>query len=47
MEIYRTPDQAFADIGDFPFAPHYCELSSGQRVHYVDEGPRDAPSGSQ
>lgn len=43
MEIYRTPDDAFADIDDFPFAPHYAELSSGLRVHYVDEGPRDAP----
>jgi haloalkane dehalogenase len=44
----RTPDEAFAGIDDFPFAPHYAEIADRQdgtalRVHYVDEGPRDAP----
>ncbi|MGL5837497.1 MAG: alpha/beta fold hydrolase, partial [Sphingorhabdus sp.] len=48
MEILRTPDSAFAAISDFPFAPHYAEIGNPQngtslRVHYVDEGPRDAP----
>lgn len=48
MKILRTPDAAFAGIADFPFAPHWCEIrdaASGTplRIHYIDEGPRDAP----
>jgi pimeloyl-ACP methyl ester carboxylesterase len=27
----------------YPFAEHWLELESGVRMHYVDEGPRDAP----
>ncbi len=41
MKIFRTPDARFADLPDFPFAPHYQELRSGLRLHYLDEGPRD------
>lgn len=41
--IYRTPDESFADLPDFPFQPHYHELSGGLRLHYLDEGPRGAP----
>lgn len=40
----RTPDTRFADLPDFAFAPHYHELSDGLRLHYLDEGPRDAPT---
>ena len=48
MKVLRTPDSAFADIHDFPFAPNYLEIADPSdgtplRVHYVDEGPRDAP----
>lgn len=48
MKILRTPDQAFAGIADFPFEPHYAQIADARdgtalRVHYVDEGPRDAP----
>ena len=48
MKVLRTPDAAFADIDDFPFAPHYLEITdpddgTRMRVHYIDEGPRDAP----
>ena len=48
MKVLRTPDAAFAGLPDFPFAPNYCEISDAAtgtrlRVHYVDEGPRDAP----
>ena len=48
MKVLRTPDSAFADIDDFPFAPHYLEITDPDdgtklRVHYIDEGPRDAP----
>jgi len=44
----RTPDHAFDGIKDFPFAPNYAQIVDGldgtvMRVHYVDEGPRDAP----
>lgn len=41
MTILRTPDDRFEAITDFPFAPHYVEVN-GYRIHYVDEGPRDA-----
>ena len=40
---YRTPDSRFANLPDFPFRPNYHTLSEGLRVHYLDEGPRDAP----
>ncbi|HEV8457309.1 MAG TPA: haloalkane dehalogenase [Methylomirabilota bacterium] len=35
--VYRTPDERFANLPDFPFAPHYLELD-GLRMHYLDEG---------
>jgi haloalkane dehalogenase len=35
--VYRTPDERFTDLPDFPFAPHYLELE-GLRMHYLDEG---------
>ncbi len=37
MKILRTPDEAFENLPDYPFAPHYTEVS-GLRMHYVDEG---------
>ena len=43
MKLLRTPDERFASVPDFPFAPRYVEIEGGLRVHYVDEGPRDAP----
>lgn len=48
MKVLRTPDSAFAAIDDFPFAPNYVEIADPSdgtplRVHYVDEGPRNAP----
>jgi haloalkane dehalogenase len=27
----------------YPFEEHWLELEPGVRMHYVDEGPRDAP----
>jgi haloalkane dehalogenase len=41
MEVLRTPDERFAALPGYPFAPHYAEVD-GVRLHYVDEGPRDA-----
>lgn len=34
----RTPDERFANLPDYPFAPHYVDLD-GLRMHYVDERP--------
>ncbi len=38
MDVLRTSDERFADLPDYPFAPHYAEVG-GLRMHYVDEGP--------
>jgi len=45
-DALRTPESRFADLPDYPWAPHYSsDLPSlaGLRLHYLDEGPRDAP----
>jgi len=42
MTVLRTPDDRFASLPDFPFEPHYATTADGLRVHYLDEGPRDA-----
>ena len=45
-DALRTPDAAFAQLPDYPWPPHYVsDLPSvaGLRLHYLDEGPRDAP----
>lgn len=46
METLRTPDERFDALEDYAYTPHYLEvddLDGGSlRVHYVDEGPRDA-----
>ena len=39
--VLRTPDECFEGLADFPFTPRYVEVD-GYRIHYVDEGPRDA-----
>ena len=41
MKLLRTPDERFAALPGYAFAPRYAE-HAGCRVHYVDEGPRDA-----
>jgi haloalkane dehalogenase len=38
----RTPESNFVALRDFPFEPHLFELD-GLKMHYVDEGPRNAP----
>jgi haloalkane dehalogenase len=47
VDTYRTPDESFADLPDYPFEPHYAVIDDGEggtlRVHYLDEGPADAP----
>src|SRR6478609_1940443 len=45
--VLRTPDSCFANLPGYPFEPHCCLLEDSAsgflRMHYVDEGPRDAP----
>ena len=44
-DALRTPDERFAALPDYPWAPNYLsDLPSlaGLRLHYLDEGPRDA-----
>jgi haloalkane dehalogenase len=47
MEKLRTPDERFANLPGYPFAPHYVDVPSGDgdtlRMHYVDEGAAEAP----
>ncbi len=46
MKILRTDDSRFENLPGYNFAPHYCNVPSGEdeelRVHYIDEGPADA-----
>ena len=39
-EIFRTPDERFEDLPEYPFAPNYAEVD-GLRLHYVDDGAGD------
>ena len=44
-DALRTPDAAFSDLPDYPWAPKYVnDLPSipGLRMHYLDEGPEDS-----
>lgn len=47
MSVLRTPDKCFEKLVQFPFEPHYKEIQDidlgALRIHYVDEGPRNAP----
>jgi len=45
IDALRTPDERFAALPGFAFAPHYCaDLPGyeGLRLHYLDEGRQDA-----
>jgi haloalkane dehalogenase len=41
VEALRTPESRFGELSDFPFEPRYLTLTTGLRMHYVDEGPID------
>lgn len=50
MDLYRTPDEQFAHLPDFPWEPSYAEVSqpgdesgSPLRMAYIDAGPADGP----
>jgi haloalkane dehalogenase len=45
IEALRTPEDRFANLPGFAFAPHYRDDLAGfegLRLHYLDEGPRAA-----
>jgi haloalkane dehalogenase len=41
VNVTRTPDAAFEDLPDYPFAANYLQLGE-VRMHYLDEGDRSA-----
>jgi tRNA(adenine34) deaminase len=44
-DALRTPEVCFADIPNYPWQPHYINnlpSLAGLRMHYVDDGPKDA-----
>lgn len=42
MHVLRTPDERFAGLPGYAFAPHYVEVPDGEgatlRVHYLARG---------
>jgi tRNA(adenine34) deaminase len=45
-DALRTPDACFENFPAYGFEPHYLSdlpALAGLRMHYLDEGPRDAP----
>lgn len=45
-DALRTPEERFSDLPGYSWAPHYLSdlpALAGLRLHYLDEGPRDAP----
>lgn len=45
-DALRTPEERFRELPGYPWPPHYVnDLPSlaGLRMHYLDEGPREAP----
>lgn len=47
MRIQKSDPARFAALPDYPFAEHWLEIDLGEglaaRMHYLDEGARDAP----
>lgn len=47
MDIKRTPDERFAGLEGYAFAPHYTEVTDADgtpvRIHHVDAGQSDGP----
>ena len=47
IDALRTPDERFDNLPGWTYAPNYREDLpgfEGLRLHYVDEGPKDAPA---
>jgi haloalkane dehalogenase len=47
MQFFRTPDERFDNLADYPFAPHYLQIADTEggelRMHYLDEGAKGGP----
>src|SRR5271169_3913053 len=43
MDALRTPDERFAALPGYSFAPRYLDGAGALRMHYLDEGSRAAP----
>lgn len=47
MDALRTPDECFDNLPGYDFAPNFLTIDDGEggqlRVHYLDEGPAEAP----
>lgn len=43
MPVLRTPEARFANLPNYPFAPHYLPVGENLRMHFVDEGDATAP----
>ena len=41
-DYIRTPEENFANLDDFAYTPNYHTWQD-LRMHYIDEGPKDAP----
>jgi haloalkane dehalogenase len=37
VDVFRTPDERFADLPGYSYEPHYAEVD-GLRLHHIDEG---------
>lgn len=45
-DALRTPEERFSALPGYPWPPHYVSdlpALAGLRMHYLDEGPQDAP----
>lgn len=42
VPFFRTLDEHFSGLADYPFSPNYVDFE-GLQLHYVDAGPRDGP----
>lgn len=40
MEYYRSTEDCFKNLKDYPFEPHYLQVNE-VRMHYIDKGPKE------
>ena len=42
MQFIDTPAERFENLSDYPFPANFVEIEHGMKVHYLDEGPKNA-----
>lgn len=42
MKFVNTPEERFANLKGYPFEANYIEMGEGMKMHYVDEGSKEA-----